>query len=94
MKNRILEEQQKICKQYSAQFTSSDIESIIGISDNTNGINVLLNGLRHQPKDNNSGWYIWSGKELSQNEDFFKPLRACTCGARMEWSRACQQCVL
>ena len=47
MKNRILEEQQKICKQYSAQFTSSDMESIIEISDNTNGINVLLSGLRH-----------------------------------------------
>lgn len=32
-----------------------------------------IHGLRHPPEGRTSGWYIWSG-ELSDAEDFFKPL--------------------
>ena len=32
-----------------------------------------LNGLRHLPH-RSSGWYLWAGEELLQDEDFFAPL--------------------
>jgi hypothetical protein len=33
-----------------------------------------LNGLRHPPRDDTSGWYIWAGNELPADADFFRPL--------------------
>ena len=33
-----------------------------------------INGLRHPPVGDASGWYIWCGAELSQSADFFSPL--------------------
>ena len=32
-----------------------------------------VNGLRHWPEGDTSGWYIWAG-EYSEDPDFFKPL--------------------
>lgn len=33
-----------------------------------------INGLRHLPTNDTSGWYIWCGSELSEESDFFVPL--------------------
>lgn len=73
---QIVEEQKGICKRYSAEFTPTDLEAMIGLSDNTDGINIPINGLRHPPEGQGSGWFIWSGKELSEKSDFFKPTHA------------------
>ncbi|MEQ1698563.1 MAG: hypothetical protein ABMA25_00550 [Ilumatobacteraceae bacterium] len=35
---------------------------------------VPLNGLRHPPEGDTTGWYLWAGEELSQEDDFFVPL--------------------
>lgn len=72
--NHLIQLQKEICEKSSVKYTPTDLESIVGISDNTNSKNIPINGLRHPSKDNNSGWYIWSGEELSKNDDFFKPL--------------------
>lgn len=32
-----------------------------------------INGLRHFPEGNTTGWYIWTG-EYSAAPDFFKPM--------------------
>ncbi|WP_456239028.1 immunity protein Imm33 domain-containing protein [Ruegeria haliotis] len=33
-----------------------------------------LNGLRHPKENDTTGWYIWGGEQLSEDEDYFKPL--------------------
>ena len=33
-----------------------------------------INGLRHPAHGNMCGWYIWSGEELSSDDDYFKVL--------------------
>lgn len=32
------------------------------------------NGLRHLPRGDTTGWYIWAGEELSEDADFFEPI--------------------
>ena len=33
-----------------------------------------VNGLRHHPKGETTGWYIWAGTEWSDAPDFFEPV--------------------
>lgn len=33
-----------------------------------------LNGLRHPPEEGTSGWFVWAGRELPDDPDFFVPL--------------------
>ena len=47
--------------------------SKLGIAIETIG-QVPINGLRHKAENGTNGWYIWCGKEFSQEEDFFSPL--------------------
>lgn len=76
MDTKIIEEQLKICDKYKVKFTPTDMGFLLGISENTDGKNAPINGLRHPSEGKSSGWYIWSGEELSQDQDFFKPLHA------------------
>ena len=67
-------EQQIICDKYNAPFLAPHLTMKVGISPNVkNGI-YPLNGLRHNPEGDTTGWYIWAGEELSNNPDFFVPL--------------------
>jgi hypothetical protein len=70
MTTKITEEQQEICQKYSTDFIPVEIDSMVGISDNTNGVYSPINGMRHPQKGNSSGWYIWSGEHLSNEKDF------------------------
>jgi hypothetical protein len=44
-----------------------------------------LNGLRHPPEGDTTGWYIWAGQELSQAPDFFEPVHV------LHLAETCQQ---
>jgi hypothetical protein len=33
-----------------------------------------VNGLRHPPTGDTTGWYLWAGEELEQRDDFFQPV--------------------
>lgn len=33
-----------------------------------------INGLRHLPEGDTTGWYIWAGEKMESDDDFFKPL--------------------
>ena len=46
--------------------------SMIGLAVQTLG-NGVLHGLRHAPKNNSNGWYLWCG-EYSEDEKFFSPI--------------------
>ncbi|MNH10017.1 hypothetical protein D3C87_1234060 [compost metagenome] len=73
MENKYIEDQKEICIKYSQDFFRTSLDLKIGISDNFNSGEMPLNGLRHFPEGDTSGWYIWAG-EYSESEDFFKPI--------------------
>lgn len=33
-----------------------------------------MNGLRHRPEKDTTGWYIWFGEQFSKATDFFAPV--------------------
>jgi hypothetical protein len=67
-------EQAKICRDHSAPPDPPDPMSKLGISRTFSSQETPINGLRHPPDKGTNGWYIWSGKELSDAHDFFVPL--------------------
>jgi len=67
--------QKEICKLQGVPFCPPEESSIIGVSLNIRDNIFPINGLRHLPIRDASGWYIWAGGEIPQDEDdFFKPL--------------------
>lgn len=75
MKKNLIEKLQKnICKQYESGFLSSPNELKVGIATNVMEDIMPINGLRHPPEGDTSGWYIYAGEQLSSEPDFFKPL--------------------
>ena len=48
----------------------------VGIDEGARNGGLPLNGLRHPPSSGTSGWYIWSGTEPGEANDFFVPLHA------------------
>jgi hypothetical protein len=67
--------QQEFCceNKYACEVTKENVK--VGFALETQG-KIPINGLRHLPKGNTSGWYIWCGEELSSDDDFFSPLHA------------------
>ena len=45
-----------------------------GVSLNIREVVTPVNGLRHPPESDTSGWHIWGGEELPDDPDFFSPL--------------------
>ena len=66
--------QRELCERFDAPFQEASAGLKVGIAENvTSGLRPI-NGLRHEPEGDTSGWYIWAGEELSSDPDFFKPL--------------------
>lgn len=75
MSNVVMEElQKKICTSNGAEFKSSPPHMKVGISLNVQNGVLPINGLRHPPQADTTGWYIYAGEELPDEADFFKPL--------------------
>lgn len=75
MTNTAIEElQKKVCKKYEANFLSSPRDLKVGIATNVRDEIVPINGFRHLPEGDTTGWYIYAGENLSDCPDFFKPL--------------------
>ncbi len=66
--------QRWMCGQHGAAFVESLPETKVGIADEARPGNWPLNGLRHPPQDDTSGWYFWAGEKMGDAPDFFKPL--------------------
>ncbi len=66
-------DQRDMASKHKVPFSPIAPLSIIGLSDNTDGLMIPINGLRHPSKENSNGWFIWSGEELKEDKDFFKP---------------------
>ena len=95
MTKAVIEEMQKeICKKYDAEFLCSQSDLKVGISTNVREGMFPVNGLRHPPTSDTTGWYIYAGEVSSDDPDFYKPLRTFTCqihaafpSARSDWCK-------
>jgi hypothetical protein len=67
-------DQRALCAAWSAPFSPAGDELKVGIADNVRMGKLPINGLRHPPEGDTTGWYIWAGGEPSGEPDFFKPL--------------------
>jgi hypothetical protein len=75
MKQQAIEELQRdICKKFGADYRPSPPSLKVGVSLNVRDGIIPINGFRHPPEGDTTGWYIWAGEELSNDPDFFKPL--------------------
>ncbi|AUX29368.1 MULTISPECIES: hypothetical protein [Sorangium] len=68
--------QQELCKRHGADFVAAPPQLKIGIARNVREGLLPVNGLRHPPTGDTTGWYIWAGEELSDDPEFFLPLHA------------------
>jgi hypothetical protein len=73
MRDPIEVEQITTCENYGAHFTPAPLNSKLGFALETTN-KFPINGLRHPPQGDTNGWYIWGGKELSRDPNFFSPL--------------------
>lgn len=69
--------QLEICQRWGAQCLPPEPSHKLGIAENVREGVQPINGLRHPPEGDTSGWYIWAGEELSTSADFFLPLHIC-----------------
>ena len=67
-------EQKAICSAQNVEFFAAPDELKVGISLSVKEGIVPINGLRHPPEGDTTGWYIWAGEGFSHNTEFFKPL--------------------
>ncbi len=72
-----LVKQKRICEKWGADFLLAEPTQKLGIAQNVESGMLPINGLRHPPSDDTSGWYIWAGGEPDDSEDFFSPLHVC-----------------
>lgn len=71
---RVIEQQRELCRKYGVPFVESPEGLKVGIAKNVKSGLEPINGLRHQPAGDTSGWYIWAGEELGADPDFFEPV--------------------
>ena len=74
MTEPIQEQQQELCRKYGVPWVASPEQMKVGIARNVRDGLQPLNGLRHAPQGDATGWYIWAGEELSAAPDFFEPV--------------------
>jgi hypothetical protein len=72
--DEIVKLQKEICRKYGAPYVRSPPGLKIGITRSVWRGAEPINGLRHAPEGDTTGWYIWAGTEWSNDPDFFEPV--------------------
>ena len=73
-KRDVQKAQEATCRKYGVPHVPAPGDLKVGISRNVRDGVLPINGLRHMPTDDTTGWYIWAGGEPSVAPDFFVPL--------------------
>jgi hypothetical protein len=73
MQSDMRKQQESLCARYGAALVDCPKGLKVGISQTVRDGEWPINGVRHPPVGDTSGWFIWAG-ELSQDPDFFVPL--------------------
>jgi len=72
---QVIEEQKALNQKFGLPWVESLPGLKVGIAKNVREGLLPINGLRHQPKGDTTGWYIWAGEDTySDAPDFFEPL--------------------
>ena len=71
--NELIVSQRRVCGGASAEYLSASPELKVGIALSTLH-RPPLNGLRHLPIGDTTGWYLWGGEDFSSDPQFFQPL--------------------
>ncbi len=75
MASEIEDAQQATCAKYGTWWCSAPSHLKVGVALNVKSLIVPINGLRHSPAGDTTGWYIWAGEDgPSQTPNFFVPL--------------------
>jgi hypothetical protein len=69
----LFDAQRDTCRRYGVEPDPPGPHTKIGLGRDEPGI-LPVNGLRHSPEGDTSGWYIWRGEVLSSDEDYFMPV--------------------
>jgi hypothetical protein len=67
------ETQAALCERFGTECHWSQPHFKLGLALATL-VQQPINGLRHPPTDDTTGWYVWGGEELSPADDFFQPV--------------------
>ncbi len=63
------------CQRFNVTCVPCPPDCKVGVARNVRDDGLWpLNGLRHAPEGDTTGWYIWAGERLSQALNFFVPL--------------------
>lgn len=66
--------QKELCRKYGVVYCPSPNEQKVGVTPSVRKGAEPINGLRHPPQGDTTGWYIWAGEEFSEDPNFFEPL--------------------
>jgi hypothetical protein len=73
--NDLITKQNEICMKYGATFFPPKPNQKVGISLDTLEHKYPLNGLRHHPEGDSTGWFIWVGTgPINKDFNYFQPL--------------------
>lgn len=67
-------QQLEVCRRVGVEPIPAPLDHKVGISRNVRDGIQPINGLRHRPNGDTTGWYIWAGDVLSDDPAFFMPL--------------------
>jgi hypothetical protein len=70
----VSDEQKAVCARFGVQPVGADPAAKVGISRSVRDGQIPLNGMRHEPEEGTSGWFIWAGEDLLDDPDFFVPI--------------------
>lgn len=66
--------QKELCERYGAEFMPPSSLLKVGIANDVGSGILPINGLRHPPTEDATGWYIWAGNEPKGDPEYFRPL--------------------
>ncbi len=78
-------DQEAVCDRFQVEWEEAPPSLKVGVALNVRSGLVPLNGLRHPPQVDTTGWFLWAGEELSEDPDFFVPVHVQHLG---EWCPA------
>jgi len=64
--------QRSYCEELDQQYVAARPDLKVGFALETRG-RIPINGLRHPPEGDTTGWYLWCGEEFPSGDDSFLP---------------------
>ena len=72
-KGEVEMQQRALCQERGVAYVVAELSKKVGFALETVGL-LPINGLRHPPVGDTTGWYIWCGETFSREPEFFSPL--------------------